>query len=113
MGPDCRVLIWLGEGPLSLATPGFTSVDYLLDGLPRGHLAAQAAATEQIVFSHLSFGRACWVVYSTPGALKDETFALIPVDARTRVVVYAGGDLDNRTSQLLSGTFSSQDKVSL
>jgi hypothetical protein len=103
-GPDHRVLVWLGEGALSTATAGFTTIDYLLDGLVRGHVAAQEQTTGHVVFTHQGFGRTCWVVYAdaTTGPAKtlEALSALLPAEARFHVVVYGGTPADSWTKSL-------------
>lgn len=97
-GPDQRVLVWLGEGALTTATPGFSTIDYLLDGLVRGHLSAQDQATTQVVFTHQGFGRTCWVAYADMAAGPAKTLealsALLPAEARFHALLYAAPGAD-------------------
>ncbi len=90
LGPDLRVVVWAGQGPLTPRTAHFDTFDYLLDGLPLRQTREQSGLSE-LTFVHTLFGKNTWVFYFDVADVKWEAlaarFAIIPADAREKLLV--------------------------
>ncbi len=116
--PDVRVLVWTGEGPLSEGTPGFDTVDYLLDGLARGHLRQSGEDRREVVFVHNLDGETFWAAYidaSTlkPGQALPQLTDLLPAKAREKVLVLEAVPLTGSWAKALDEAFGYVEKRSL
>ena len=74
LGPECKLVFWLAPGELAENTPGFTTINYLLDGLVRSHLSDHSKDLRQVVFHHQSFGQNFQVVFLDSAAADSATF---------------------------------------
>jgi hypothetical protein len=76
LGPECKLVLWLAPGALGEKTPGFASINYLLDGLLRAHLSESQADLQQVVFNHQAFGESFQVVFLDSEAAGSEKFLM-------------------------------------
>ncbi|MFP5459081.1 MAG: hypothetical protein ACLGG7_10130 [Bacteriovoracia bacterium] len=91
ISPRTSVLVWASDRELSPELSDFQTVDYLLDGLVRKHLAEQTELT-QVSFVHTLFGKNFWVAFLNTGSVNAEKFtqnllALVPTTEREHLII--------------------------
>lgn len=89
--PDVHSLVWVDDKNLSLETPFFSTIDYLLDGLARKHLDHQSDWS-QVTFAHNIFGKNFWVIFANTKVTKLEPLihslkSIIPETSRSKMIV--------------------------
>jgi hypothetical protein len=117
LGPGARVLIWLGQTPLDEATEGFSTVDYLLDGLVRHHVR-QPGPWNQVSFVHTLYGENFWMVYANTTSESVASFirsitVLIPEASRDKAAVMSVGVVAREWNEALDKTFRSVEHLSV
>lgn len=117
MGPGVRVLVWLGQGPLTEETAGFATIDYLLDGLVRRHLR-QAGTSNQVSFVHTLYGENFWMIYANTSSEVVAPFikslqVLVPEASRDKAAVLSVGIESKEWKEALDKTFRSVEHLSV
>lgn len=117
LGPGARVLIWLGQTPLDEDTDGFSTVDYLLDGLVRQHVR-QSGTWNQVSFVHTLYGENFWMIYAntsseSAASLITSINVLIPETCREKAAVMSAGLVTKEWNEALDRTFRSVEHFSI
>lgn len=109
LGPDTQVLVWMGLGPLNEDTPNFGSMDYLLDGLLRGHLRSSQNEMNQVFFAHELFGQTFWLAYtdvtSAPNEFVTAAKKLWGEKAKSLKAISCGEAAEGAWNKALQGLF--------
>jgi hypothetical protein len=112
--PQTTVVVWASDRSLHHEVPGFSTVDYLLDGLVRKHISNQENA-DQVNFVHTLFGQNFWVAYINVNS-KNENFisgltTLIPEGKREYLVVLNSQLIPSALDQKLDKHFGFVEKL--
>lgn len=118
LSPDVRVVVWAGDAALGEDTPGFVTLDYLMDGLVRSHLREGSAGPHQLLFVHTLHDAPFWAAYVdtsalAPGAFLPAFLELLPAQARAQVLVLEAAPMSNAWEKALSQGFASVNRLAL
>lgn len=112
--PDVRVVIWSSDAPLSKETPGFASVDYLLDGLVQRHLETEGP-WHSVTFVHNLFGETFWLAYTDAKGSVDEflgaLLGVVPTAAREKLLVLGAKHLPPQWETRIDKAFGFVEKL--
>lgn len=115
ISPRTSVLVWASDRELSPELSDFQTVDYLLDGLVRKHLAEQTELT-QVSFVHTLFGKNFWVAFLNTGSVNAEKFtqnllALVPTTEREHLIILGSQLLPADLERNLDKAFGFVEKI--
>lgn len=108
LGPECKLVFWLAPGALGEKTPGFTTINYVLDGLLRGHLSEHSQDIHQVVFNHQTFGNAFQVVFLDSSDKSSASFlpTALPILNKERALLYTAEAVPAEWLKFLQKTYS-------
>lgn len=115
ISPRTSVLVWASDRHLSSELSHFQTVDYLLDGLVRKHLAEQTELG-QVSFVHTLFGKNFWVAFVDAATVNTEKFtknllALVPAPEREHLLILGPQHLTPDLERSLDKAFGFVEKM--
>lgn len=108
-------VVWVADQNLSHEIPNFATVDYLLDGLVRKHIAEQPVTTD-VSFVHTLFGKNFHVAFANVEVKNHDAFVkslitLIPEKEREFLVVLNSQFLPKALDQKLDKSFGFVERL--
>ncbi len=112
--PDVRAMIWAAKEPLSEATPGYATVNYLFDGLIKSHLQTQKEL-HQVTFIHQLDGENFWLGFvDGSGSVEDfmKSFVgIIPEKSREKLLILGSEHLPSSWDKPLDKAFGFVERI--
>lgn len=112
--PDVRAMIWAAKEPLSESTPGYTTVNYLFDGLIKNHLQTQSDL-RQVTFIHQLDGQNFWLGFVDGSGSVDDFMksfvGIIPEKSREKLLILGAENLPSSWDKPLDKAFGFVERI--